>query len=154
MKLLFPGSFDPFTSGHANLVERALKFADSVVIAIGVNESKKCMYTSAERLKAIEQYYVDNPRVKVMEYSGLTMDMAHNVGADAILRGVRSVNDFETEQELAAVNASVGGVETVVLYADNSLQHVSSSMVRELSSFGRPVNEFIVGTFPEKKNDR
>lgn len=147
MKLLFPGSFDPFTTGHADLVERALKVADEVVIAIGINENKQALFTVDERSQAIAAYYSGNKRIRVITYNGLTVDVLHMAGCDAILRGVRSVTDFETEREMCDVNRAIGGAETLLLVADQSLQHVSSSLVRELLLFGRSVDGLIIDTF-------
>lgn len=151
MKLLFPGSFDPFTKGHLDLVQRALKIADSVVIAVGVNESKKCMFTAQERVDAIARYFASEPRVFVMSYSGLTMDLVRETKADAILRGVRNVTDFEFERNMADVNAKVGGVQTIMLASAPELQHISSSVVRELALFGHDVSDMIIDTFSLKK---
>lgn len=151
MKLLFPGSFDPFTIGHLDLVQRALKIADSVVIAVGINESKKCMFTAQERVDAIARFFESEPRVSVLSYSGLTMDMVRKTGADAILRGVRSVSDFEFERNMADVNGKVGGVETIMLASAPQLQHVSSSVVRELALFGHDVSDMIIDTFDLKR---
>lgn len=151
MKLLFPGSFDPFTKGHLDLVQRALKIADSVVIAVGVNESKKCMFTAQERVDAIARYFASEPRVSVMSYSGLTMDLVRDTKADAILRGVRNVTDFEFERNMADVNAKVGGVQTIMLASAPELQHISSSVVRELALFGHDVSDMIIDTFSLKK---
>lgn len=147
MKLLFAGSFDPFTTGHADIVARALRLADSVVIAVGVNENKKCMFTSAERVEAISRYYSADPRIEVMSYNGLTVDLASQIDADALLRGVRSSIDFEFERNLADVNREIAGLDTVLLMADQKLQHISSSMVRELHSFGHSVKGMVIDTF-------
>lgn len=147
MRLLFPGSFDPFTVGHADLVERALAVADSIVIGIGVNTAKKPMFSVQDRLERISRFYCSEPRVEVMQYDGLTMDFAHRVGADAILRGVRSQSDFENETLLADVNLRTGGTDTLLLVARAEFQHVSSSIVRELSAFGHSVDDMVISTF-------
>ena len=147
MKLLFPGSFDPFTIGHADLVERALKLGVEVVIAIGINEEKKPLFSTAQRLAAIREYYNGNPAVSVIEYKGLTVDAVRDNGCDAILRGIRSVTDYDKERNLADINRSIEGVETVLLVSSPAVQHVSSSLVRELISFGRPANELMIETF-------
>lgn len=149
MKLLFPGTFDPFTVGHADLVRRGLEIAGSIVVAVGVNREKKTLFPADVRTEAIRRYYADEPRVTVVEYSGLTANAVRENGADAILRGVRDVTDFECERRLADANRAVCGVETVLLVADPSLQHVSSSLVRELMSFGHPVDGMILSTYPK-----
>lgn len=147
MKLLFPGSFDPFTTGHADLVDRALKLADSVVIAVGVNEKKKYTFSAAQRVDAISRYYKDEPRVSVVSYTDLTVDVVKRNEADAILRGVRSMADFESERTMADVNYTLAGVETVLLCCRQDLQHVSSSLVRELMAFGKSTEGLVIDTF-------
>lgn len=137
MKLFFPGSFDPFTIGHADLVERALNLDCQVVIAVGINEEKKPLFSAQQRLAAIKAYYQGEPRVSVIEYRGLTVDAVRENGCDAILRGIRSVTDYDKERNLADINRSISGVETVILVSSPAVQHVSSSLVRELLSFGR-----------------
>lgn len=153
MKILFPGTFDPFTVGHADLVRRALKIADSVVIAVGVNVSKKCMWSAPDRVDAIRRYYSDEPRVTVVSYSGLTFEQMRQTGCDVMLRGVRSVADYEVERSLADANRTVGGAETLLMVSDSQYQHISSSLVRELVSFGHPVGGMMIDTFavPEKE---
>lgn len=147
MRLLFPGSFDPFTIGHADLVERALAVADSIVIGIGVNSGKKSMFTVQDRLERIGAYYENEPRVEVHSYDGLTMDFMRGTGADAILRGVRTVSDFESEKILADANLKIGGADTLLLISKPEFQCVSSSVVRELLSYGRSVDDMVISTF-------
>ena len=147
MKLLFPGSFDPFTIGHADLVDRALKLDAEVVIAIGINDEKKPMFSTSQRLDAIRAYYKGNPKVSVIEYSGFTVDAVRDNGCNGILRGIRSVTDYDKERNLADINRSIEGVETVLLVSSPAVQHVSSSLVRELVSFGRPADDLIIDTF-------
>ncbi len=141
--ILFPGSFDPFTLGHANLVERALQLFDEVIIAVGVNERKPGWIPLQERVQAISTLYNNNARVCVETYSGLTTDFAATVGATAILRGVRSIQDFEYERQMADVNRRLTGIETVCLFADPALADISSSIVRELAHFGHDITPFL-----------
>lgn len=147
MRLLFPGSFDPFTIGHANLVERALAIADSIVIGIGVNSSKENMFTVQDRLERIGAFYAQESRVEVRSYDGLTMNFMRVTGADAILRGVRTVSDFESEKILADANLKIGGADTLLLISKPEFQYVSSSVVRELLSYGRSVDDMVISTF-------
>jgi len=147
MKLFFPGSFDPFTIGHADLVERALRLADEVVIAIGINDGKKPLLSADMRKQAICEYYKDEPRVKVTCYTGLTVDALREAGCDALLRGIRSVSDYDNERNLADINRAIDNVETVLLVASKEMQHISSSLVRELHLFGRPAGDLVVDTF-------
>ena len=141
--LLFPGSFDPFTIGHKWVVDKALTIADRVVIAIGVNENKKRTFAIEDVELAIKNVYAQNPQVEVITYSGLTIDVVKEVGADAIVRGVRSTIDFEYEKNIADVNRELSGVETILLFTHPSLSHISSSMVRELNHFGHDVSKYI-----------
>ena len=140
---LFPGTFDPWTLGHQSLVSRVLTCADAVVIAIGINEKKQTYYTLEQRVEAIRNLYADEPRVKVITYSGLTVDVAQQEGACFILRGVRSVIDFEYERAIADVNRQLTGIETLLLFTEPAYAHISSSVVRELLHFGKDVSAFL-----------
>ena len=140
---IFPGSFDPFTIGHAAIVERGLSLFDRIVIGVGKNESKRSLYSAEERVKAISELYADNPQVKVVGYDDLTIDLARREGAQFILRGIRSVKDFEYEREQADINRQLGGVETILLFSDPRYSSISSTLVRELIFFGREVDEFL-----------
>ena len=140
---LFPGTFDPFTLGHQSLVKRVLTCADAVVIAIGINEKKQTYYTPEQRGSAIRALYAEEPRVKVITYSGLTVDVAQQELASFILRGVRSVIDFEYEKAIADVNRQLTGIETLLLFTEPAYAHISSSVVRELLHFGKDVSAFL-----------
>ena len=141
--ILFPGSFDPFTIGHADLVERALAFFDRVVIAIGINEQKEGWIPVEERVRQLRELYKNQTRVSVESYSGLTTDYAASVGATAILRGVRTIKDFEYEQQMADINRQLTGIDTVLLIAKPQLAAISSSLVRELAHFGKDISAFL-----------
>ena len=134
---IFVGSFDPFTIGHLSIVRRALPLFDKLVIGVGVNERKTYLHTTEERIAAISRLFADEPAVEVRSYSGLTVDFAHSVEDGFIVKGVRSMKDFEYEREQADINREIGGVETVLLFAEPQLAHISSSMVRELTHFGK-----------------
>lgn len=140
---LFPGTFDPFTIGHESLVKRGLTVMDEIVIAIGVNDSKKSFFSVEKRIQMISELYADNPQVSVESYNTLTVDFANKIGAKYILRGIRSVIDFEYEKSIADMNRTISEIETFVLFTEPSLSHVSSSIVRELMQFGHDVSEFI-----------
>jgi pantetheine-phosphate adenylyltransferase len=142
-RALFAGSFDPFTRGHQSIVDRTLAIADEVVIGIGVNQGKKPMFTLEQRMEMIREVYADNPNVKVESYSGLTTDFAQSIGATFLVRGVRSIMDFEAEKNIADVNRKLTGIETVLLITEPEFACVSSSIVRELMSYGRDVTEFL-----------
>ena len=140
---LFPGTFDPFTIGHESLVRRGLSLMDEIVIAIGVNESKKFYFSLEKRKKMIQDFYADNPRIRVESYNILTTDFAKEIGANYILRGIRSLNDFEYEKSIADMNRTISKIETFVLFTEPSLTHISSTLVRELMQYGHDVSEFI-----------
>ncbi len=140
---LFAGTFDPYTRGHHALVERALALFDTVVVAVGRNLEKKCMLSVEERVSAIEKLYAGNGRVKVAVYDTLTMDFAQSVGATALLRGVRSVKDFEYERDIADINLRLGGIDTVLLVSEPEYAAISSSVVRELMKYGKDVSELL-----------
>jgi len=141
--ILFPGSFDPFTLGHASLVERGLKLFDHIIIAVGVNEHKPGWIPAEERVDALRRFYANEPRIKVMSYTGLTVDFAAQVGAKCILRGVRTVADYQYEMNMADINHRLAGLETIVLFSEPMQAAISSSVVRELAHFGRDINEFL-----------
>ncbi len=141
---IFAGSFDPFTKGHKNIIDRALSgVADQVFVVIGANSAKRCMFTLEERLAAIKRVYGDDPRVVVRQWDGLITDLAKELEADFLLRGVRSVKDFEYERDMAEINRMLMGIETVLLFSDPQYASVSSSVVRELLSFNKNVEQFL-----------
>lgn len=140
---VFTGSFDPFTIGHDDIVKRALPLFDQIVIGIGVNERKQYRQTKEERVNAITKVYANEPKIVVKAYSDLTVDFAKREKASYIIKGIRSIKDFEYEREQAEINRMIGGVETLLLYADPKLASISSSMVRELENFGRNIDEFL-----------
>lgn len=140
---IFPGSFDPFTIGHASIVERGLPLFDEIVIGVGINENKRALYSPEQRVENIKKLYADEPRIRVVAYSDLTIDLAHREGAHFILRGLRSVKDFEYERDIANMNQRLGGVETVLLFTDPNYSSISSSVVRELIAFGKDVKDFL-----------
>lgn len=141
--VLFAGTFDPYTRGHHALVERALAMFDKVVVAVGRNLGKNCMFSLEERVSAIEKVYAGNDRVSVAVYDTLTMDFARSVGAVALLRGVRSVKDFEYERDIADINLHLGGIDTVLLISEPEYASVSSSVVRELMKYGKDVSALL-----------
>ncbi len=145
-KALFPGTFDPFTIGHADIVERALPLFDHIVIGIGVNEEKTPADAAEKRAETIRNIYKDEPRVSVLVYDGLTVDTCQREGIDFLLRGVRSMRDFEYERDVAAANKQLAGIETILLFSNERLAHISSSLVRELKKYGRDVSEFLPKT--------
>ncbi|MDR1455719.1 MAG: pantetheine-phosphate adenylyltransferase [Tannerella sp.] len=142
-RAIFPGTFDPFTIGHQSLVDRALRLVDELVISVGVNRDKKSFFPLEKRLESIRRLYGRNPNVQVMAYDSPTVDFARNVNADFIVRGIRTVNDFEYEKNIADVNRKLTGIDTLVLFAEPECAFVSSSIVRELLSCGKDVSAFV-----------
>lgn len=141
---LFPGSFDPFTRGHESLVEGALRLFDEIVIAVGDNISKRGLLTTEQRIKLIADRYAGDSRVKVASYSCLTGDFARQVGAVAMIRGIRNTTDFNFERSIEATNRRIfPELTTVMLVTPDEYAHISSSIVRELLSFGHDVSEFM-----------
>lgn len=140
---IFPGSFDPFTVGHASIVKRGLPLFDRIVIGVGVNDKKRSFYTPEQRVEAIQKVYANEPRIKVVAYNDLTIDLARREGATFILRGLRSVKDFEYERDIAAMNKRLAGVETVMLFTEAHYSDISSSVVRELIAYGKDVSAFL-----------
>lgn len=140
---LFPGTFDPFTIGHASLVERGLNLVDEIIISIGINDKKNTYFSLEKRLEAIQELYKDEPRVQVRAYNSLTVDFAQQVHAGFILRGIRTVNDFEYEKNIADVNRMLSGIETFILFTEPKHTHISSSIVRELLRYGKDISPFI-----------
>ncbi len=140
---LFVGTFDPFTVGHQSVVRRALSIFDRLVIGVGINTGKNPLLKPEERVQAISRLYDGDDRVQVVAYDGLTVDLAQECGAVAIVKGVRSVKDFESEREQADVNRRLTGIETILLLAEPGMEAVSSSTVRELRRFGRDVTAFL-----------
>lgn len=140
---VFTGTFDPFTIGHDSIVRRALPLFEKLIIAVAVSKLKNTEEEIAQRVADIQRIYKDEPRVEVISYSDLTIDMARRVGAKFIVRGVRSVKDYEYEREQAEFNRKFGDLETILLFAEPGLESVSSSLVRELKFFGRDITEFL-----------
>lgn len=142
---IFSGSFDPFTVGHADIVQRFLPLFDKIVIGVGYNEHKpSAMLTPEERVQQIAAIYSDEPKIAVEKYTDLTVDFASRMGARYIIKGVRSMKDFEYEREQAEANKLLApDIETIVLFASPDKAAISSTMVRELKHFGRDITSFL-----------
>ena len=140
---IFPGSFDPFTVGHYDIVKRALPLFDEIVIGVGVNAQKKPLFTEEERVAAIRKAFQDEPKVRVQVYETLTVDFAREVGATFMLRGVRSTTDFEYEKAFAEANKQLSGIETVLMLTKPEYEHISSSLVRDLYSYGKDISPYL-----------
>ena len=140
---IFPGSFDPCTIGHYDIVMRGLELFDEIVIGIGHNSQKQSTFPLEQRIKDIQQAFTNEPRVRAEIYHGLTIDFAAKQKAQAILRGVRSVQDFEYERNIAEANKQLCGIETVLLYTSPEYAHISSSLVRELHAYGKDITTYL-----------
>lgn len=152
----FPGSFDPYTIGHDSIVERALPLFDEIIIAVGINDEKRNMFSIEERLSSISELYKNEPKIRVVSYSSLTVEAAQQYNAQFILRGVRMIQDFEFEKNLAEVNRSLSGIETILLYTLPEQSHISSSIVRELIKYGKDVTTYLPKGFnlPNKNRSK
>lgn len=144
---LFTGTFDPFTIGHASIVRRALTMFDRLVVAVAMSKLKHAQEEIDSRVADIKALYADEPRVSVVAYGDLTVDLARREHARFIVRGVRDVRDFEYERQQADINRRLGDVETLILFTEPELQSVSSTLVRELRYFGHDASQFV----PKKK---
>lgn len=133
-RAIFPGSFDPITLGHCDIINRGMMLFDEIIIAIGENSAKTYMFSLEQRQRFIEKTFEGNSKIKVMTYSGLTMEFCKNIKADFILRGLRNPADFEFEKAIAHTNRNVGDVETVFLLTSVETSYISSSIVREIIS--------------------
>ncbi len=142
-RAIFPGTFDPFTIGHYSIVLRGLHLFDEIIIGIGVNRSKNTLFSAEKRLEIIRQTFKGNQGVKVTTYDSLTIDFARSVDAGFILRGLRTVADFEYERTIGDTNRNLSGVETVILFTESAYSHISSTVARELISFGKDITDFL-----------
>lgn len=145
-RAIFPGSFDPYTIGHHDIVMRGLQVFDEIVIGIGHNYTKRETFPLDERLAAIQRIYNNEPRVRVEVYEGLTVDFALKHDAQFILRGVRSTLDFEYERNIAEANKQLSGIETILLYTRPEYAHISSTLVRDLHSHGKDIAAYLPKT--------
>lgn len=139
---LYAGSFNPFTIGHMSILRRGLELFDRVVVVVGINSEKQA--EAAANVEELQRKLSALPGAEVISWRGLTVDAAAEVGAKWLLRGVRSVADYEYERNLADINKAISGLDTVILFAEPELSMVSSSMVRELQRYGRDVSDFVI----------
>ena len=131
-KAVFPGSFDPVTLGHLDIINRGLPLFDEIIVAIGVNADKKYMFTLEERKKFLEETFKNVPNVKIIDYTGLTIDLCEKMDAAFILRGLRNPADFEFEKAIAHTNRKLSKIETVFLLTAANTSYISSSIVRDV----------------------
>ena len=142
-RAIFPGSFDPITLGHVDIVNRALPLFDEIIIAIGINADKKYMFSLKERVNFIKENYKGEPKIKVLTYTGLTTEFCEKVAVDFILRGLRNPADFEFEKAIAQTNRKLSGIETVFLLTSADTAFISSSIVRDVHRHGGDISKFV-----------
>ena len=142
-RAIFPGSFDPITLGHTDIINRALPLFDEIIIAVGINADKKYMFSLKERLNFITESYINIPKIKVETYSGLTIDFCKKIDADFILRGLRNPADFEFEKAIAQTNRKLSKIETVFLLTSSDTSFISSSIVRDVLRNGGDISSLV-----------
>ncbi|MCQ2605925.1 MAG: pantetheine-phosphate adenylyltransferase [Bacteroidales bacterium] len=140
---VFPGSFNPFTIGHKAVLEKALPLFDKIIIAIGYNSEKTNSSDIDSRVETISKIFQNNPRICVTTYTTLTVDFCKANGANYIIRGLRNAQDFQYEQPIAQTNLQLAGIETIFFVTPPEFSHISSSIVRELQSYGADVSKFL-----------
>ncbi len=141
---VYPGSFDPVTNGHLDIIERGLKTFDMVIVAVAINSSKKSLFTIEERVQMLRDEFPDNPRVRVDVIDGLLIDYVRRQQARVILRGLRAISDFEYEFQLAQLNHSLeNSIETLFMMTSPRYAYLSSSIVKEIASLNGPIDEFV-----------
>ena len=152
---LFPASFDPITNGHLDIARRALRLFDQLVVAVAVNVSKAGTFSLDERLEMVQQAFQGEDAIRVTSFDGLTVDYAQEIGARAVIRGVRAMSDFEYEFEMALMNKHLfSEVETVFMMPSQQYMFVSSSRLKELVRFGRDVEEFVPAEVAKRLRER
>ena len=141
---VYPGTFDPITLGHLDIIRRAARLVDRLVIGVTTNPSKSPMFTVGERMAMVRREIVDLPNVSVVQFDLLLMDFATREGASLIVRGLRAVSDFEYEYQMAGMNQQLNDqIETVFLMADVSLQPIASRLVKEIARYGGAIDKFV-----------
>jgi pantetheine-phosphate adenylyltransferase len=143
-KVLYPGTFDPVTYGHIDLIKRAIELFDEVIVTIAINPSKTPLFTIEERIELIKESVKDFPRVKVDTFEGLVVDYAHKVGAVGMIRGLRAISDFEFEFQMALMNRKLANdLHTIFLMPHEKYTYLNSSIVRNLASLNSDINDFV-----------
>jgi len=141
---VYPGSFDPFTVGHLDILERSLRLFDEIVVAVLVNPNKSCLIQSSERVQLIKRVIGERPNVKVEQFNGLLVDFCHKVNASAVIRGLRAVSDYEYEVQLSTINRQLApDLETVFLMSSPQYSFLSSSIVKEIARYGGPIDNLV-----------
>jgi len=150
IRAIFPGSFDPITNGHLDVIERALKLFDELIVAVGTSPIKNPLFTPKERVEMMKEILAGKPRVTIESFDGLMVEYAKKKNADVILRGMRSLTDFHYEFRLAMTNRAVAGIETVFIMTSAEYGFTSSTLIREVASLGGDVSNLL----PKLVNDK
>lgn len=140
---LFPGTFDPFTKGHEAVVLKSLTLFDEVIVGVGVNTSKQCMFTPDKRIKHIQSLFTHEPRITVKDFNTLTVNFCKEIGANFIIRGLRDSKDFEYEKSIAHMNYSISGIETVFFLTEQKYAAINATIIREIARNGGPIDAFV-----------
>ena len=148
---IYPGSFDPFTNGHLNIINRAMKVFDKIIVSVAHNVSKKTIFTIDERVELIRQIFKDNPQIEVDSFHGLLVEYAKLKKTSILLRGMRSVSDFEYEMQMAISNKTLNpDLETVFMVTDSKYTHISSSLIKEIVTLGGSAKHLVPGIVAKK----
>lgn len=141
---VFPGSFDPITTGHVDLIYRSLPLFDKIVVAVGINSNKKTLFTLETRLKWLKEVFKEEPKIEIAYFEGLTVDFCKSIGAKYLIRGLRNSSDFDYEKTISQLNSVIGnGMETFFLISKPGFSHVSSTIVREIIKAGGDASVFV-----------
>lgn len=156
---IYAGSFDPFTKGHQNVIDRGLRVFDKIIVALAHNVSKKTIFSLDDRLEIIKEIYKDRDNIVVDSFEGLLVDYSKKIGTSVLLRGMRSVSDFEYELQMALANKTLySEIETIFIVTDSKYSHISSSLIREIVSLGGSVKKMVPGVverrLKEKQNQK
>ena len=140
---VFPGTFDPITNGHLDIISRGSKIFDRVIVAVGINPDKTPLFSIDQRVEIINKIVSDIPNVEVMSYNTLTAEFATSINASTIIRGIRDCSDFTYESRAAAANRNITGIETVFLCTSSNVSHISSSLVRQIASRNGDISRLV-----------
>jgi pantetheine-phosphate adenylyltransferase len=152
---IYPGSFDPFTNGHINIIERGVRVFDKLIVAVAHNVSKKTTFTIEERVEVIREIFHNRPEVKVDYFQGLLVEYARKMGTNILLRGMRTVSDFEYELQMALSNKTLSPeIETIFMVTEGEYSHISSSLIKEIIALGGSAKEMVPESVEKKLREK
>lgn len=156
IRVLYPGSFDPITYGHINIIEQTCDLFDEIIVAVMHNPRKSGMFTPDERVKLIADLYKNNPKIKVVSSDGATIDLALENNCKAIIRGLRTLTDFEYEIQMAQINKQISQnmINTISLFAEHDYENISSSMVKEILYLNKDVSRYVPASVEQAMKDK